>query len=136
LKTTAEETEALREVVRQAHEAIQDMTRLIREAREITAKIRVAAAITVDDRIGDAITDGLAEYHDTIVDQIKKASDTVIHRFETIEQTLLGETAEQRARNQPTLAEISEVWREAIGLVRTKQREVDVTIESKYLKDL
>lgn len=134
MKSTTDETEALRETVREAHEAIQDLTRLIREAREVTASIRVAAAITVENRIGDAISDGLAGYRETIAEQTKKATDTVVARFENIEKTLLGETAAQRAKNQPSITEISEVWQEAIGLARAK-RDLPVTVESKYLPD-
>lgn len=102
------EVEELREVVREAHGAIKDLTRLIKEAREVIEDIETTAAREVGARISRAIEIGLESYKDTIITATESASEAVYARFDGLAAMLLGETKGQRRKHGASLAELIE----------------------------
>lgn len=114
-RTPEEEAEALREVVREAHAAIKDMTRVLREMRDVRAEIEAAAAKAFGDHMQEQVAAGLAEYRASIDAAIESATTAVYARFDTIADLMLGESAAQRRKGETPLIEHAQRIAEARG---------------------
>lgn len=106
--TVEEEVEALRAVVREAHEAIQDLNRAIRQGRKVVIDIEEAAGGDVAQRINEAVRIGLESYSETIRVATEQATDAVYERFDTISKMLLGEDRAARRKHGASLPELAE----------------------------
>lgn len=106
MSDTERDLAALRAATREAHEAIQDLRAATREARAVLAEIEQAAARTVDERMGEQVQRGLAEYTDAVSRAIDDASQAVYHRFDTMADILLGETDAERRRGKPSIPDL------------------------------
>jgi len=84
------EVDTLREVIREAHEAVQGVREAIREARQA----QVVIAATVEHLLASGLVDevhrGMAKVGTAIEEAIKKAEAGVDRRFDTISDLLLG----------------------------------------------
>lgn len=93
-----ESIELLYKLNREAHENIQDLRALIREAREHKAEVEkmVSDSIesmhqTVDELIGRTVADGLDAYNKRIMEAMEESADAVQARFDSLANILLGE---------------------------------------------
>jgi hypothetical protein len=77
----------LRGLLTEGHGLVQDLTRLLREAREVRRNLPEA----VNERIGAAVDTGLTEYKDTLGKAIEDATDAVYRRFDTLAAICMGE---------------------------------------------
>lgn len=90
-KTPEEEVEALRSATREAHEAIADMTRLVREMRALHTQVQEAAGVVFTERMEHHVAEGLTALSTSMAKGIEDATAAVYRRFDTITSILLGE---------------------------------------------
>jgi hypothetical protein len=93
-----EDADALRLLIREAHEATKDLKAVIREATEARESLITMAAVTVEQGINIAVEEGLKAYSESISTAIDDATDAVYERFDVIAATLLGESEKQKRR--------------------------------------
>lgn len=97
---------ALREATREAHETIKDLRAATQEARAVVKEVQRVAAEQVDERISAALTAGLDQLADSIKTACDDATTSVFARFDTITDTLLGETKKDRRAGVPSIPEL------------------------------
>lgn len=97
---------ALREATRQAHEAIKDLTTATRQARAVVEEVARVAGEQVDERINVALVAGLDELQVAMKTAIENSTTAVFARFDTIADTLMGETRKDRRAGKPSLPDI------------------------------
>jgi hypothetical protein len=93
-----EDADALRLLIREAHEATKDLKAAVREATEARESLITMAAVTVEQGINIAVEEGLKAYSESISTAIDDATDAVYERFDVIAATLLGESEKQKRR--------------------------------------
>lgn len=98
MSDTAEEIKALKEATREAHEAIQSLRDVIKEARAVKSEIEVLAIDIFDKKIHAQVRVGLEDYRNSIDTAIENATAAVYDRFNKITDILLGETKKSKAR--------------------------------------
>lgn len=116
MKDLDEEHEALKQTVREAHEAIKDLNRLIKEGKDVMEKILAASTFAVNEGMAKAIEAGLGGYQDALMVAIEDAEKGVYRRFDTLASILLGEDKVSKKRGLPSLVEYAnqiQVLREA-----------------------
>lgn len=91
MKTTEEETEQLRIVVREAHEAIKDMTGLLRQMEQAKQDLEVVSRRVFEDQMAEQVSAGLQEYKTSLDKHIELATQKVYERFDRLADILLGE---------------------------------------------
>lgn len=94
--------ERLVELNREAHEAIKDLSRLLKEAKEYQRGVQTLIdssikdiKVTVDEIIGDVVEVGLAAYEQKIMEAIDGATDRIYARFDSLGDIILGEMTPQ-----------------------------------------
>jgi len=92
--------EELRETVREAHGALNDLERVVKEAKELRATLPKRTEELIEESIGI----GLIKYHAALVTAIDNASDAVFKRFQELSDRLLGK--DKSNRGKPTLEEL------------------------------
>jgi hypothetical protein len=107
-QATERDLEALRTATREAHEAIRDLRTETKRAAAVAGEVAAVADVEVEQRIAAAVAAGLEEYRATLDGAIKDATEAVFARFDTIRDTLLGETKRHRRRGEPSLPELIE----------------------------
>lgn len=101
-----DEVEKLREVVREAHEAIKDLRGLLREAKEERAVMLETLKDGIDDEIEAALTRGLEELTKAVADANEDATDRVFKKFDTIYDTLMGLDWESRKEGKRSIPDL------------------------------
>jgi hypothetical protein len=81
----------LRELLTEGHGLIKDLTRLLREARQVRDTLPAAVTEAAAEKIGTAVDAGLAEYKAALATAIDEATATVFKRFDTLTAICLGE---------------------------------------------
>lgn len=105
------EVEELREVVREAHAAIKDATRLLCEVKDAKAQLESTSDQVFDALMSDAIERGLERYGNAIKDAISDATKDVHNKFDELGDTLLGRTKAARRRGMPNIDDMATVLR-------------------------
>jgi hypothetical protein len=115
------EIEELREVVREAHAAIKDLSRLLRESKEERGFIDVYMGEQFTDRVDEIITEGLTRYQGQLEAAIEEGERAVLDRFEAMGNVLLGEDWRTRVEGKKSLPDLlaeaaaTPSFREALG---------------------
>lgn len=114
-RTQAEEdADALRVLVREAHEALKDIKATIREAKEAREELSSMTAVAVSESIDLAVSEGLETYAASIEKAIEDATNAVYNRFDVIAATLLGETEQDKRKGEPTMGDLARLVRRVI----------------------
>ena len=77
----------LRELITEGHGLVKDLTRLLREARQLRDNLPEAVVARID----NAVATGLREYQDALGVAIDKATDATYKRFDVLSAICLGE---------------------------------------------
>lgn len=93
--TMREDADALRVLIRQAHEATKDCRQVIRQMESVRIDLLSSAAYALANGINDAVEEGLNNYRDAITDAIANAEDAIYQRFDIVAGILLGEEGER-----------------------------------------
>jgi hypothetical protein len=93
-KRTFDEVEDLRVATRAAHEAIQDLRAVMREAEQIKLEVITAASMAVTEGLSLAIRSGMDTYQRAISEAMEEAVTGIHKRFDTIADQLVGATNE------------------------------------------
>lgn len=107
-KTPTEEAADLRAAIREAHEAMQGLRDLLREVRALRDEVEETAGKVFTSRMEEQVVAGLTAYRESIDKAIEDATAAVFNRFDTIADTMLGESKSQRRRGEIPLAEHAE----------------------------
>lgn len=105
-KTPAEEAEELRGLVSEAHEAMRDLTRIMREMRALRDEMETLVKTRFEEQMADAVSAGLESYKSSLDKAIGAATDATFARFDTIADELLGEGWRHRKQGDPSLTEM------------------------------
>lgn len=105
---------ALREATREAREAAKDLRAEVKAARE--ARAEFFAAPELDARLGDLTEAALKRYSASIDEQIKKATEAVWNRFDTITMIALGEDPVSVREGKKTVPDLIREFIAAKGL--------------------
>lgn len=141
-RTQAEEdADALRVLIREAHEALKDLKVTIREAKEAREELASMAAVAVSESIDMAVKQGLETYALAIEKAIDNATDAVYARFDVIAATLLGETEQDKRKGEPTMGDLAHLVRRVITgvnpdeLTEVEKRNIDRIAERRLGPD-
>ena len=77
----------LRELITEGHGLVQDLTRLLREARQLRDNLPEAVIARID----NAVAAGLRDYQDALGIAIDKATDATYKRFDVLSAICLGQ---------------------------------------------
>ena len=80
----------VRGAIREAHEVIKDLNAAIKRAEKVAEQIAEVAAMSVSDRLDEAVAVGLASYRAAIDTAIENATEAVFKRFDTLGELLLS----------------------------------------------
>ncbi len=105
---------ALREATREAREAAKDLRAEVKAARE--ARREFFAADELEARLGELTEAALAKYAASIDEQIKKATEAVWNRFDTITMIALGEDPVSVREGKKTVPDLIREFIAAKGL--------------------
>lgn len=100
------EVDDLREVIRQAHEAIKDLRGLLREVKEEKTSMVAMLKGGIDDEIDEHLTVHLNGMQKAFEDSNTAATDAIFKRFDEIYNMLTGKDWETRNRGERSLPEI------------------------------
>lgn len=103
--TTEEETAALREATRQAHEVLGDLRRAIKDGERL---VKEAADVAIKERFEPVVAQGLKEFGDALGVAIEESTQAVFARFDQITDTLLGEDKASRRRGKPSIPDLAD----------------------------
>lgn len=87
---TAELIEQLREVTREAHGAIRDLTRIKREIDEQIASIPGRVTKCMEDSLNAAMDEGREGLHESFLRSTRDAEQAIFERFHRISSILMG----------------------------------------------
>ncbi len=99
-----DEVSALREATREAHEAIKDLTRLLRESQTARSDLQNAIAYLTHERIEKEISSQILEMAERLKVLMSESVDTVLKQFARLERLVLGD---ERDRTKPTLMQVA-----------------------------
>lgn len=105
---------ALREATRQAREAAKDLRAEVKAARE--ARAAFFAMPELDARLGDLTEENLRRYSASIDEHIKKATEAVYNRFDTICMICMGEDPVSVREGRRTVPDLIREFIAAKGL--------------------
>ena len=111
--STEDDLLALKEATREAHEALQDLRAVVKEAKAIKGTLRDEAIEALANGVRDIVAAGLGSYAKMITGAIDDAVDRVNKRFDTLADVLMGEDKRTRRRGEPSLLELAEAHRDA-----------------------
>ena len=103
------EAEQLRAVTLEAHEAIKDLRATIREAQDVLVQVKIASRKALDEDMGDAIRDGLVQFHDANATAIASAEKSIYERFAKIGDILMGDDRRSRAAGT-AIQDLAQQW--------------------------
>lgn len=104
-KTMQDDIEELRDLVREAHGVMGDLTRTMREVRALITEVEKVSQTVFEERMNETVVAGLAAYQGVISEAIEGATDAVYQRFDTIASVLL-----QRSDDKPGIEELVMGW--------------------------
>jgi hypothetical protein len=96
----------LRELIRQAHEATQDLRAAMKEAAALRDSLPAAAEQAVSEKFRAEVESGLVSFHDALGKAIEDATAAVYRRFDTIEKLLLGEDDKSARAGKPSIPQM------------------------------
>jgi hypothetical protein len=108
---------ALRDLIRQAHEATRDLRAALREAQAMRDSLPAAAEKAVSEKFTAEVEAGLASFHDALGKAIEDGTQAVFRRFDTIEKLLLGEDERSVRAGKPSIPSMIETIATAEGNV-------------------
>lgn len=114
LEREIETLTALREATRQAREAAKDLRAEMKAAREFRQEF--LAAPELDARLRELTEAALARYSAAIDENIKKATDAVYRRFDTITMICMGEDPVSVREGRKTVPDLIREFIAAKGL--------------------
>jgi DNA anti-recombination protein RmuC len=94
-----QDLEDLKQATREAHMAIKDLSKLMKEFNKLRDDLRAELQKSVDEQIKPVIESSLQEWSDQTVTFIDQAEDRINKRFDTLADILLGETREEKRKD-------------------------------------
>lgn len=98
----------LRDLIRQAHEAVSDLRAVLRDARAVRDSLPAAAEKAVSEQLSAEVQSGLDSYKDALDKAIDTATQAVFRRFDGIEKLLLGEDPKNIREGNPSIPQMLE----------------------------
>lgn len=98
----------LRDLIRQAHEAVSDLRAVLREARALRDSLPAAAEKAVSEQLGAEVKEGLESFQKALDQAIDTGTDAVFKRFDRIEHLLLGEDPKSVRAGRPSIPQMIE----------------------------
>ena len=98
----------LRDLIRQAHEAVSDLRAVMREARTLRDSLPAAAEKAVSEQLGAEVKEGLESFQKALDQAIDTGTDAVFKRFDQIEHLLLGEDPKSVRAGRPSIPQMIE----------------------------
>lgn len=98
----------LRDLIRQAHEAVSDLRAVLREAKAVRDSLPAAAEKAVSEQINAEINAGLDSFGKALDKAIDSGTSAVFKRFDRIEKLLLGEDARSVRAGKPSIPQMLE----------------------------
>ena len=98
----------LRDLIRQAHEAVSDLRAVLREARAVRDTLPAAAEKAVTEQLGAEVKAGLDSFQKALDKAIDSGTDAVFKRFDRIEKLLLGEDPGSVRAGKPSIPQMLE----------------------------
>lgn len=89
-KTTADEVEELRDLIRQMHEALKDGTRLLKAMETVKEELVSVSQEVFEERIEGVVKEALDGFNVTMIKHIDDATEAVYNRFDVLGRVLLG----------------------------------------------
>jgi len=114
LEREIETLAALREATREAREAAKDLRGEMKAAREFRREF--LATPELEARLGELTEAALKRYSDSIDENIKKATEAVWNRFDTIAMICLGEDPQSVREGKKTIPDLIREFIAAKGL--------------------
>lgn len=102
------ETEALRVLVREAHESIKDLRQVQRETAQALTEAREELANLQATYVTQLVQTSMAAYHDRIEAAVVEGTAAAHRRFDELSAMLLGEDGRTRRRGRPSIPELME----------------------------
>lgn len=96
----------LRELIRQAHEAVSDLRVAIREAKTMRDTLPEAAQKAVTEQLGAEVESGLKSFGEALDKAIDTGTQAVFRRFDKIEKLLLGEDPKSVRAGKPSIPQM------------------------------
>lgn len=109
------EVEDLKAVIREAHECIKDLSRLLKESREERGFVDAYLDERFAEKVDEVVTEGLVKYERTLSHEIALAEDAIFKRFEELVKIMLQNpvTVEMVSGDRPSIAEMVAKWQSA-----------------------
>lgn len=96
----------LREAIGEAHGLIKDLRQATRDGRSVIDDLMTQK---ISDKLDAEVVKGLQTYQKSITKAVDDATEAVFKRFDTLAETLLGETQKtRRQKRQRTIPELVE----------------------------
>lgn len=102
----------LKEATREAHMAIKDLTKLMKEFRQLRDELQAELQKSVDEQIQPVIKASLQDWSDQTVTFINQAEERINARFDTVADILLAESREDKRKGRPSLTELAKKVKE------------------------
>lgn len=102
-KEVSEEVHAVKEVIRELHE-------LIQEAKDVQKSLVSTIEDfkgSIDSKIEKEVKEGLTSLANSIDNAISESTDAVYKRFDTVTEILVGESKKNRKKGQPSLIDLA-----------------------------
>lgn len=90
------EIQQLKQMTREAHEAIQELHALLKQVQQLQAEVLVTASIVFKEQIEKQVSDSLEAYQDSMLKAVETGTQAVYDRFDKLGNILLGETKTAR----------------------------------------
>lgn len=94
----------LRQATSEAHKALRDLRNDMQAARELRRKF--LAAPELDERLGELVKQGLADYEATLQQAIKTGEQAMYNRFDVLTAICLGEDPASVRAGETTLPDL------------------------------
>jgi hypothetical protein len=109
MKDHDEEIAALNALVREAHEAIKDLTALMRQAERVGDELRNVIHTEFQAQMNATAESVMADYSDHVMAAVKTSEAAVFKRFDELSAALLDVTKSERRRGFVGLEDLVQV---------------------------
>jgi len=99
---------ALKKYTREAHETIQDLKSVVREARQVVIEIQKAAAVSVDERLQPILIAQINAIQEATLVAIAESEGRIEGRFDQMAAVMLGEDRKSVREGRLSLPQMAE----------------------------
>ena len=98
----------LKRLTREAHEAIQDLNGVLREARQMVTAIDNVAQVAVTQRLEPVVEEQIRLLSEATATAIAASEQGIYDRFDTLTQMMMGEDRKSIREGRPTIPQMAE----------------------------